>query len=343
MSIGKKLLEQTAGLGAALDKAKPAASPANKSAPAQLMAFRGEMEEYERRIAELEARGSSMLAIASIRPNPWQPRRVFREEDIRALADSIAEVGLIQPIVVRRTVPPGDSSRLECKTVPPGDTVYELVAGERRLRAHNVLGLQEVKAVIIDAGDEDMAIMALAENLDREDLSDYEISIAIRRAEKEFPSRARMAKALGLVRSELYRYFSFSQLPAFVLQDLEVSPALLSRRSAEALVAALATHGDLALQALQTLWPQVRSGELDHPRLAGAVVNSSEKGKTVRTDRDIKKLFIGKEQAGSITRDADALTVKIKAAALSKDQESRLREFVQRLLQEAGGGKAPKA
>ncbi len=334
MSIGKKLLAQTAGLGAALDKAKTSSGPANKSAPSQLMAFRGEMVEYEKRIAELEARGSSMLEVGAVRPNPWQPRRVFDNDDIRSLADSIAETGLIQPIVVRKSVTPGDTFRSSTLGVTPGDSLYELVAGERRLRAHKLLGLPQIKAVIIEADDADMAVMALAENVDREDLSDYEVSIAIRRAEKEFPNRTRLAEALGMPRAELYRYLAFGQLPDFVLQDLEASPRLLSRKSAEALQAGLSGHGEVAIDALRGLWPQVKNGNLDHPRLADAVISAVARGKTVRTERDIKKLFVGKEQAGSITRDASALTVKIKAAALSNQKEAKLREFVQKLLSE---------
>ena len=152
-----------------------------------------------------------MIAVDEIEPNPWQPRRVFKEDDIRKLADSIADVGLIQPIAVRR--------------VQNLDTGFELVAGERRLRAHRLLAAMEIKAVIIEVADEDMAAMALAENIDREDLSAYEIAIAIQNAEGAFPNRKELAKSLGMQRSDLYRYMAFFQLPQFIREDLDANPS----------------------------------------------------------------------------------------------------------------------
>jgi ParB family chromosome partitioning protein len=210
--------------------------------------------------------------------------------------------------------------------------LYELVAGERRLRAHQLLGQPEIKAIVIEATDEFMALMALAENLDREDLTDYETSKAIRRAESEFKSRKRMAEAIGIGRQDLYKYLAFSSLPAFVLDDLEKTPSLLGRNAAEQLATVLKAQGEKGSEALMTLWPQVKAGHLDQTKLSAVIETSIHRSKTHRTDRDIKKLFIGKEQAGSITRDASALTVKIRTAAISSAKETRLRAFVQQLL-----------
>jgi len=328
----EKMLAKTAGLRPAKDI--PDSEVASPTRPKTAVGMTAALQTAQLRIAELEAGDSSMISIAVIRPNPWQPRRVFGEDEIRSLAESIAEVGLIQPVVVRKSVTSGDTSKFAAQGVTPGDTFYELVAGERRVRAHAQLGRDQIKAVVVEVSDDNMALMALAENIDREDLSDYEVSVAIRRAEKEFPNRSRMAEALGMPRAELYRYFAFGKLPDFVLSDLEVSPTLLSRKSAEALQSVLSEHGVLATEALRSFWTQVKSGSLQHPKLADAVANTILRGKTIRTDRDIKKLFVGKDQAGSITKDASALTVKIKAAALSAQKENRLREFVQKLLVE---------
>lgn len=325
-----KMMAKTAGLRPAKDI--PDCEITAPARPKTAVGMTAALQTAHLRISELEARDSAMISLERIRPNPWQPRRVFDDVEIRSLADSISEVGLIQPVVVRKSVTPGDSSESISQTVTPGDTFYELVAGERRVRAHRLLGKDQVKAVVVEVSDDSMAIMALAENLDREDLSDYEVSIAIRRVEKEFPNRSRMAEALGMPRAELYRYLSFGKLPDFLLQDLEVSPMLLSRKSAEALQSVLSEHGDLAVEGLRSLWPLIKSGHLEHPKLAESVANAVQRGKTVRTDRDIKKLFVGKEQAGSITRDASAITVKIKVVALSAPKENRLREFVQKLL-----------
>lgn len=101
------------------------------------------------------------LSISKIHPNPWQPRRDFDEESLAALAASIREKGLIQPITVR--------SREK-----DGSFEYELVTGERRLRAAEMAGLSVIPSIIASYGDDSMAEMALIENLQREDLNPIE-------------------------------------------------------------------------------------------------------------------------------------------------------------------------
>lgn len=96
----------------------------------------------------------TLLSIESIRTNPYQPRRVFDEEKLNELAQSIQTHGLFTPILVRQT-----------------DTGYELVAGERRLRASKQVGLEEISAIIVDFDDEAMMEIAILENVQREDLN----------------------------------------------------------------------------------------------------------------------------------------------------------------------------
>lgn len=93
------------------------------------------------------------LKIDDIVPNPFQPRKTFNEEALQDLADSIKEFGVIQPLLVRRT-----------------DNGYELVAGERRLRASKLAQLEEIPAIIKELTDKEMAELAMIENLQREDL-----------------------------------------------------------------------------------------------------------------------------------------------------------------------------
>ena len=317
MSRLDKMMAKTQGIRAAKDI--PASEATPPSGPRTAVGTMAAWQAAQRRIEELEARGaSSMIAVDEIEPNPWQPRRVFKEDDIRKLADSIADVGLIQPIAVRR--------------VQNLDTGFELVAGERRLRAHRLLAAMEIKAVIIEVADEDMAAMALAENIDREDLSAYEIAIAIQNAEGAFPNRKELAKSLGMQRSDLYRYMAFFQLPQFIREDLDANPSLLGRDAAEAIAVVLKKYGHEASDVVSRIWTRFKVGEIDQGKIAAGVEALVTRGHTTRTDRDIKKLFIGKEQAGSITRDASALTVKIRTAAITSQKESRLREFVQQLL-----------
>ncbi len=102
-----------------------------------------------------EQKNISYLNIESIRPNPYQPRKQFAKGALEELCDSIKQYGVIQPINVRK--------------ISVGN--YELVAGERRLRAATMAGLKEIPAIIVNVTDNDSAVMALIENLQREDLS----------------------------------------------------------------------------------------------------------------------------------------------------------------------------
>lgn len=95
------------------------------------------------------------IPISSIRPNPYQPRRVFNQKGLEELSQSIREFGVIQPISVRKT----------------GVNSFELVAGERRLRASQLADLKEIPAMIVDYRDKESAMVALVENLQREDLN----------------------------------------------------------------------------------------------------------------------------------------------------------------------------
>lgn len=104
-----------------------------------------------------------------IRPNPAQPRRVFDEQELHALSRSILTNGLLQPITVRRT---GDG--------------YELIAGERRLRACKMAGMSTVACIISDCSPETSAMLAMTENLQRQDLKIFEEAEGIRRLIEEW-------------------------------------------------------------------------------------------------------------------------------------------------------------
>lgn len=102
-----------------------------------------------------EVKNISYINIEGIRPNPYQPRKQFNKAAMDELCDSIKQYGVIQPINVRRI----------------SANSFELVAGERRLRAATMAGLKEIPAIVINVDDNDSAVMALIENLQREDLS----------------------------------------------------------------------------------------------------------------------------------------------------------------------------
>ena len=135
------------------------------------------------------------IPIPQIRPNPRQPRRSFDADGLRELADSIRTYGILQPLTVRRV-----------------GREYELVAGERRLRAARMAGLREVPCLIARVGEEDSALLALIENLQRRDLDCWEEAEAIARlirlyglsqeaaAEKIGKSQSGVANKLRLLR-----------------------------------------------------------------------------------------------------------------------------------------------
>jgi len=100
----------------------------------------------------------TLLPLQKVEPNPNQPRKLFDEEQLQALADSIAEHGLLQPLAVRSI----------------GDGYYQIIAGERRWRAARMAGLSEVPVMLVEADDKNVMELALVENLQRQDLNPME-------------------------------------------------------------------------------------------------------------------------------------------------------------------------
>lgn len=146
--------------------------------------------------------GFSQLPIESIAPNPRQPRILFDEEALAALADSIGEVGVLQPVVVR----------------PEGDG-YVLIAGERRCRAARIAGLQEVPAIVRSGEVDDTSSLAeaLIENVQREDLSPLEEAAGYQQLLEDFGlTHESVAKRVGKSRSAITNTLRLLQLPAAI-------------------------------------------------------------------------------------------------------------------------------
>ena len=117
----------------------------------------------------MEEKNTESISISLVVPNEWQPRREFEPESLNALAESIKEHGVVQPVIVRKK-----------------DSGYELIAGERRLRAAQLAGLVEIPALVRDYSDQETAEIALIENLQREDLNPIEEAQAYKRLLTEF-------------------------------------------------------------------------------------------------------------------------------------------------------------
>lgn len=144
------------------------------------------------------------IPINAVRPNPQQPRRSFDETALRELADSISAYGILQPLTVRDR-----------------GGVYELVAGERRLRAARIAGLREVPCLIAEVGEEDAALLALIENLQRRDLDYMEEAAAIARLIRQYGlSQQQAAEKLGKSQPTIANKLRLLRLSAPVIDCL---------------------------------------------------------------------------------------------------------------------------
>jgi ParB family chromosome partitioning protein len=169
------------------------------------------------------------IPIARIRPNPYQPRREFDESELAELTASLKASGLLQPITVRRK---GDA--------------YELVTGERRLRAATNLGWTEIQAIVRDLDEQTMLVVALIENLQRTDLNAIEEARGYRRLIDEFQlTQQQVADAVGKDRTTITNLLRVLSLPDDV-QNL-VADGELSAGHARALLALAPPHSPLEL------------------------------------------------------------------------------------------------
>lgn len=156
--------------------------------------------------AGAEGAGLKTLPLDSLERGPYQPRRDFKPEALRELADSIRAQGLVQPIVARRR---------------PGLEKYEIIAGERRWRAARLAGLREVPVVIRDAPDKMVMCIGLIENIQREDLNPLEEASALDRLIREFEMRHEdVAAAIGRSRSAVSNLLRLLELEQAVKRML---------------------------------------------------------------------------------------------------------------------------
>lgn len=147
---------------------------------------------------------SGGVEIGLIDPNPFQPRREWSRADIESLAASISAQGILQPLVLRRK-----------------GRRYQLIAGERRLRAAREAGLKTVPAVVREANDEEMLALALMENIQRTDLGPMEKAEAFRRLSDEFDlTQEEMGRQVGMSRSAVANFQRLLELPEPVQEHL---------------------------------------------------------------------------------------------------------------------------
>lgn len=179
---------------------------------------------------DVPARGTSAIndiPLDSITPNPDQPRKMFDDEALEELASSVRQLGIIQPLSLRKTGP--DS--------------YQIIAGERRYRAALMAGLTSVPAYIRTANDVELTEMALIENIQREDLNAIEIALTFRKLIDQYNlTQEEMSKRIGKKRATVANFLRLLRLPAEV--QLGLRDRLVDMGHARALL----TISDPALQ-----------------------------------------------------------------------------------------------
>lgn len=148
----------------------------------------------------------ALVPLQQILPNPYQPRTDFPEEDLNELAESVRQNGLLQPLLVRRK----------------GDGRFELIAGERRLRAARLAGLQSVPVTVRNCTDQQAMEFALVENLQRKDLNPVETAQAYHRLLREFGlTQEALAERIGKDRSSVANMVRLIHLPSEIHDDLK--------------------------------------------------------------------------------------------------------------------------
>ena len=208
-----------------------------------------------------EASGLLEVPVNAVSPNPKQPRTRFDDEAIGSLAASIREVGILQPIVVRKS-----------------GAGYELIAGERRLRAAKLAGLATIPVVVRDTDDADTLREALIENIHREDLGPIELAEAFRQLLEELGlKQEELADRVGVSRSHIANTIRLLQLPIDVQQLLTDGKlqagharALLALGDAEAqnTLALRIVAEDLTVRDVEDLVRRYVDGPADKPAKA---------------------------------------------------------------------------
>lgn len=167
----------------------------------------------------VESPGVSEISLSSIEANPFQPRTNFDQETLEELVNSIREIGLVQPITLREKENGG----------------YQIIAGERRFRASQILELKAIPAYVRKANDQDMLEMAIVENIQRLDLDAIEISLSFQRLLDECKlTQEQLSERVGKKRSTVTNYLRLLKLPAEV--QLGIRKHLLTMGHARAMI-----------------------------------------------------------------------------------------------------------
>jgi ParB family chromosome partitioning protein len=211
---------------------------------AQMLAMSKEDDGPAEAAVELVAKNDSQttlveLPVEAIKTSPYQPRLTFNEAAIEELANSIQSIGLIKPLIVR----------------PIGSSEYELIGGERRWRAHKLVGLKTVMAYVRPMSDAMAKILALTDNEGQEPLTEYERgrSYAHILSSGDESSQRALARRLGVNVSIVSRCLLLMELPEEARKILDKNPGLIGGLKAKEFIEFGKTHPELLLEAITAM------------------------------------------------------------------------------------------
>ena len=256
----------------------------------------------------VKTQGSSSInevPLSQIHANPDQPRRDFDQESLEELAESLREIGIIQPITLRK--------------MAEGD--YQIIAGERRFRAAGIAGLKTIPAYIRTADDENVMAMALIENIQREDLNSMEVALACQNLLEVYNmTQEQLSSRIGKKRATVANYLRLLKLPAEI--QVGIKDRLIEMGHARAILGTPSPERQLALyQRILRDGLSVRKVE--------ALAQEDRLGKNPQTKREVNQyVALGKELSLN-----SGLKIKIQnnKVVISFEDEDELRRIIERI------------
>lgn len=246
------------------------------------------------------------IPLTSIQPNPFQPRREFNENELVELAASIQAYGVLQPVLVR-----------------PASQGFELIAGERRVRACRLLKLETVPALVREMSDQDVALLALLENLQRQDLSFWEEAEGYARLLSEFGlTQEELGRRLGKSQSTIANKLRLLRLPDSIRRH--ISREILTERHARALLRLpdAASQEKLA-ERIVAEGLTVQATEDLVAKMLGAARTKRKGPRVVRVYKDIR-LFLNSVRQAAAELEKAGLKVSISTAETETGWEVRV-------------------
>lgn len=260
-----------------------------------------------------ESKVAKSISVDLIDPSPWQPRKIFNTKKLEELAELIDAQGLLQPIEVRAI-----------------NNRYQLVSGERRLRAHKLLQKRYIQAFVIVITDEEASARALVENLGRENLVDYEVYLSIKKHHEQFGAQHDYA-LWGMSKSSYFRILAFDTFPPAVNDILIDHPDLVSAYAADEvkkMVNAEVEKGGSKEKfeaALRSLIQKAVAGAGKLTNLANqvyALVNPHSPSRNKTT------LEVAGKKAGEITTNANHTQLKLSHENFTEEKLAQVKEFI---------------